>query len=328
MAKKRVLSGIRATGRLHLGNYLGMVKGMVSLQEKEEFEPLFMVADLHAMTTHFDHKRLKNDIREVVLDYLAAGLDPEKASVFVQSDVPEHLELAYYFSTVVSIARMSHLPTYKEKVKQYPKNNTMALLYYPVLMAADILIYKTDGLPVGDDQLPHLEVTREIARKMNEKYGTDFPEPEQFKTEGHYIPSLTGEGKMSKSVPGSFINLTDDLDTINKKLASMPTDSGKGEKAPEEGGITNLLKFVEIFQGEDKRKEYENQYTSTGIRYGDLKKELAEDIYKELKPIQERRKELEKDAEYVDRVIKEGGEKARKIAKETLDDIKIKMGFN
>ena len=264
MGKKRVLSGIRATGRLHLGNYLGMVKGMVSLQENPEYEPLFMVADLHAMTTPFDHKKLKKDIREVVLDYLAAGLDPEKASVFVQSDVPEHLELAYYFSTVVSIARMSHLPTYKEKVKQYPKNNTMALLYYPVLMAADILIYKTDGLPVGDDQLPHLEVTREIARKMNEKYGTGFPEPEQFKTEGHYVPSLTGEGKMSKSVPGSFINLTDDLSIIKKKLASAPTDSGKGDKIPDKGGVANLLMLVEIFQGKEKRLEYEKQYTSTG----------------------------------------------------------------
>lgn len=328
MTKKRVLSGIRATGRLHLGNYLGMVKGMVSLQEKSEYEPLFMVADLHAMTTPFDHKKLKEDIQEVVLDYLAAGLDPKKASVFIQSDVPEHLELAYYFSTLVSIARMSHLPTYKEKVKQYPKNNTMALLYYPVLMAADILIYKTDGLPVGDDQLPHLEVTREIARKMNEKYGTDFPEPEQFKTEGHYVPSLTGEGKMSKSVPGSYINLTDDLDTIKKKLAGTPTDSGKGEKIPEEGGVTNLLKLVEIFQGKDKRKEYESQYTSSGVRYGELKEALAEAIYKELKPIQEKRKKLEKDTEYVDKVIKDGGEKARKIAQKTLEEVKLKMSSN
>jgi tryptophanyl-tRNA synthetase len=328
MTKKRVLSGIRATGRLHIGNYLGMVKGMVSLQENPEYEPLFMVADLHAMTTPFDHKKLKKDIREVVLDYLAAGLDPEKASVFVQSDVPEHLELAYYFSTVVSIARMSHLPTYKEKVKQYPKNNTMALLYYPVLMAADILIYKTDGLPVGDDQLPHLEVTREIARKMNEKYGTDFPEPEQFKTGGQYIPSLTGEGKMSKSVSGSFINLTDDLDTIKKKLAGTPTDSGKGDKIPEEGGVANLLKLVEIFQGEDRRKEYESQYASSGVRYGELKEALAEAIHEELEPIQEKRKKLEKDIEYVDKVIKDGGEKARKIAKKTLEEVKFKMSPN
>ena len=327
MAKRRVLSGIRATGRLHLGNYLGMVKGMVSLQENPKFEPLFMVADLHAMTTPFEHKKFQQNVREVVLDYLAAGLDPEKASVFIQSDVPDHLELAYYFSTVVSIARMSHLPTYKEKVKQYPKSNTMALLYYPVLMAADILIYKTDSLPVGDDQLPHLEVTREIARKMNQKYGTDFPQPEQLKTQGHYVPSLTGEGKMSKSVPGSFISLTDDLEAIKKKLASVPTDIGKGDKIPNKGGVANLLMLVELFQGNSKKREYEKQYSSTGIKYKDLKDGLAKAIHAELKPIQEKRKELEKDVKYVDKVIEEGGKKARKIAKETLKEVKEKMGL-
>jgi len=200
MEKKRVLSGIRATGRLHLGNYLGMVKGMLELQDNPGYEVFFMVADLHAMTTPYDPKTLQKNIYEVVLDYLAAGLDPENASVFVQSHIPEHIELAYLFSTVVSVARLSHLPTYKEKVRQYPENVTMALLYYPVLMAADILAYKTEELPVGDDQLPHLEITREIARKMNEKYSCNFPEPQQLKTEGHYIPSLTGEGKMSKSI--------------------------------------------------------------------------------------------------------------------------------
>jgi len=343
MNKKRVLSGIRATGRLHIGNYLGMVKGMVSLQENPKYEPLFMVADLHAMTTPFDHKELKQDIREVVLDYLAAGLDPKKASVFIQSDVPEHLELAYYFSTVVSIARMSHLPTYKEKVKQHSKNNTMALLYYPVLMAADILIYKTDILPVGDDQLPHLEVTREIARKMNERYGTDFPEPEQLKTQGHYVPSLTGEGKMSKSVPGSYINLTDDFSEIKKKLASTPTDSGKGtlriidrrknggsreyvnEVGEHSKGVVSLLELVELFQGNSKRREYEKLYATTGIKYQDLKEDLAKVIYKELKPIQKKRKDLEKNTKYVDKVIEEGGKRAREIAKATLAEVKERM---
>ena len=169
--KKRVLSGIRATGRLHLGNYLGMVKGMMALQENPEYEVFFMVADLHALTTPFDPKTIKQNSRDVVLDYLSAGLDPEKASVFIQSQVREHIELSYLLSTDVTIARLSHLPTYKDKVKQYPQNNTMALLYYPILMAADMLLYNTEVLPVGDDQLPHLEITREIARKFNEKYG-------------------------------------------------------------------------------------------------------------------------------------------------------------
>ena len=327
MQKKRVLSGIRATGRLHLGNYMGMIKGMLELQNKEEFEPFFMVADLHAMTTPFKPTDLKKSIKEVVLDYLAAGLNPDKSSVFIQSHIPEHTELSYLFSTVVSIARLSHLPTYKEKVKQYPENNTLALLYYPVLMASDILLYKTKLLPVGDDQLPHLEVTREIARKMNELYGTDFPEPEQIKTLGHYVPSLTGEGKMSKSVEGSYINLTDSLDAIKEKLAKVPTDSGKGNKVPGTGGMASLLTLVELFQGLDRKSEYENQYTSQGIKYSELKSELAEAIYKELEPIQKRRKELEKDEFYVENVLKEGAEKAREIASQTLKDVKEKMGI-
>ena len=188
--KKRVLSGIRATGRLHLGNYFGMVKGMLELQNNPEYEVYYMVADLHALTTPFEPGLLKQNTNDVVLDYLSAGLDPDKASVFVQSHIREHIELSYLFSTEISIARLSHLPTYKDKIKQYPGNNTMALLYYPVLMASDILLYKTQMLPVGDDQLPHLEITREIARKFNEKYKTGFPEPTQIKTDGHYVPSL------------------------------------------------------------------------------------------------------------------------------------------
>ena len=182
MSKKRVLSGIRATGRLHLGNYLGAVKGMLQLQDNPEYETLYMVVDLHTMTTPYDVKTLGKTSREIIKDYLACGLDPNKSAIFLQSMVPEHVELFYYFSTVVSVARMQHLPTFKEKVKQYPDHVTMALLNYPVLMAADILIYKASAVPVGIDQEPHLEVAREIARKMNEQYGTDFPEPKRFAT--------------------------------------------------------------------------------------------------------------------------------------------------
>src|SRR3990170_562172 len=224
MIKKRVLSGIRATGRLHLGNLKGAVEGMLALQNDPEYETLYMIADLHTMTTPYDSQELRLNRREVVLDYLAAGLDPKRSIIFAQSDVPEHTELSFYFSTVVSIARMQHLPTFKDKVKQYPKAVTMALLNYPILMAADILIYKASRVPVGVDQEPHLEIAREIARKMNQTYGTDFPEPTRFETEGGYVPSLVGEGKMSKSVEGSYIQLTDTLETITERLAKTPTD--------------------------------------------------------------------------------------------------------
>jgi len=326
---KRVFSGIRATGRLHLGNYLGAVKGMLALQDSKEYETLFSVVDLHTMTTPFNKKTLAATTNEVVLDYLASGLDPTKSMILLQSDVADlHTQLMFYFSTVVSIARMQHLPTYKDKIKQHPKHNSMALLNYPVLMAADILIYKASKVPVGIDQESHLEIAREVARKMNTMYDLDFPEPTRFATKGEYVPSLTGEGKMSKSVEGSSINLTDDIDEIKHKLASAPTDSGQGDKVPAEGGVANLLTFVELFQGEAKKKEYEKQYTGTGIRYGALKTELAEAIYENLKPIQEKRKEFENDPKRVKDILDEGSQKARIIASKTIEEVKSAMGLS
>jgi tryptophanyl-tRNA synthetase len=330
--KKRVLSGIRATGRLHLGNYLGAVKGMLELQDNPEYETFYMVADVHTITTPYNVEELKQNRREVIIDYLAAGLDPEKSVIFQQAEVPEHTELAFYFSSVVTIARMQHLPTFKEKVKQYPDNATMALLNYPILMSADILVYKAGLVPVGIDQEPHLEISRVIANNMNAAYGTDFPEPVRFATKGEYVPSLTGDGKMSKTVEGSFINITDDLETIKSKIAKMPTDSGKGEidlssEISREHSLFGVLAFVELFQGKEKAEEYKKLYSGDGIRYGDLKRELAEAIYEELKPLQQKRKELESNPEYVNKVIKEGAEKARAVAAQTLKEVKEKMGL-
>lgn len=325
---KRVLSGIRATGRLHLGNYLGAVKGMLELQDNPEYETFYMVADLHAITTPYDPKTLAKNALDVVLDYLSAGLDPERSVIFIQSKIPEHLELAYLFSTAVTVARMQHLPTYKEKVKQYPQNVTIALLNYPILMAADILIYKAELVPVGIDQEPHLEVAREIARRMNQEYGTDFPEPQRFATPGEYVPSLTGEGKMSKTVEGSYILLTDDRDIIRKKLARVPTDEGRGSSIPQRGGVAALLTLVELFQGKERRVRYEKQYLSSGVGYAELKEELAGVIHHELEPIQVRRKELEANTVFVDKVIREGAEKARAVARKTVAEVKEKVGLS
>lgn len=323
--KKRVLSGIRATGRLHLGNYLGAVKGMLELQKDPNYETFYMVADVHTITTPYDVEELKKNRREVILDYLAAGLDPEKSVIFQQSEVPQHLELAFYFSSVVTIAKMQHLPTFKEKVKQYPEHATLALLNYPALMAADILVYKAGLVPVGIDQEPHLEVAREIARRFNKDYRTDFPEPKSFQTKGAYVPSLAGEGKMSKTVEGSYINLTDDLETIKAKIAKIPTDSGQGQEII--GGVRSLFEFVELFEGKEKRDSLENQYKTSGVRYGDIKQELSKAIFQELKPIQEKRRELENNPEYVDKVIKEGAQKARIVARETINEVRQKMGL-
>ena len=329
MTKKRVLSGIRATGRLHLGNYLGAVKGMLDLQDPstssgQAYETFYMVADVHTITTPYNVEELRKNRREVIIDYLSVGLDPEKSAIFQQSEVPEHIELAFYFSSVVTIAKMQHLPTFKEKVKQYPHNSTMALLNYPVLMAADILIYKAELVPVGIDQEPHLEVAREIARRMNQDFETDFPQPQRFKTEGEYVPSLTGEGKMSKSVEGSYINLSDDLETIRKKIRAVPTASVSGGEKTE--GVKSLFILLKIFSP-NSFENYEEKFQSGDLQFVKLKDHLSEAIFKELEPIQQKRKEIEKDHRYVNNVIKQGNEKAREVARKTVKEVKEKMGL-
>jgi len=325
--KQRVFSGTRATGKLHLGNYFGAVKGYIALQENPELECLYMVMDLHAITTPYNARELSQLSQDVILDYLAAGLDPQKAIITKQSLIPEHPYLSFLFASIMSVARMQHLPTYKEKIKQYPHNVTMALLNYPILMAADILLYKASLVPVGIDQEPHLEIAREVARKMNDLYQTSFPQPQRFATASGYVPSLTGEGKMSKSVVGSFINLTDNLETIKTKLAAVPTDSGTGKVVPSQGSITNLLLFVELFQGKDKRLEYEHAYMGNGIRYGELKNNLAQAIFNTLEPIQEKRSMLEKKPDYIQEVMSSGAKRASQIAQATLLEVKEKMGL-
>ncbi len=322
--KKRVLAGIRATGRLHLGNYLGAVKGMLELQGDDEYETLYMVADVHTLTTPYNIEELRQNRREVIIDYLAAGLDPHKSILFQQSEVNQHIELAFYLSSVTTIAKMQHLPTFKDKVKQYPEHATLALLNYPSLMAADILVYKAGLVPVGVDQEPHLEVAREMARRMNQDYGTDFPEPMRFATPGGYVPSLTGIGKMSKSVEGSFINLTDDLDTITKKIRSVPTATeAGGEKS---SGLAALFALLVLFDHEAVAG-YESAYQDGSLRFVELKDHIATLIAQELAPLQAKRRELEADPSYVDEVIREGNAKARAIAMQTCHEVRVKMGL-
>ena len=325
--KKRVFSGTRPTGKLHLGNYLGGLKGYIALQERDDLDCIYSVVDLHGITSPFDPKTYQQQIWDVVLDYLGAGLDPKKCHLMIQSQVPEHLELAYLLGTIYPVSRVEQLPTYKEKKKDQPKYVNVGLFYYPILMAADILIYKAELVPVGIDQEPHLELTREVARKFNRMFQSVFPEPQRFATPGEYVPSLTGKGKMSKTKPKGCIFLTDDFQTIKEKLAKTPTDIGRGEKVPEEGGVASLLKLVELFEGEKRRKEYEKQYVTRGIRYVELKEELAQAIYRELKPIQERRRYYQKHPKEVREILAEGRKYCSKIARQTLLEAKRAMGL-
>ncbi len=323
--KKRVYSGIRATGRLHLGNYLGAVKGMLALQDT--YECVFSVVDLHTITVPYDPKTLKQSVHEIILDYLAVGLDPEKCLLEIQSKVPAHTELAYLFSTIYPISRLEDLPTYKEKRAQYPKYLNGGLLYYPVLMAADILLYKAQLVPVGIDQEPHIEVTREIARKFNSMFGETFPEAHRFKTEGEKVPSLTGEGKMSKSIEGSSILLMDDLETIRKRLAAAPTDSGTtGGPVPNEGGVANLFALLRLFDKEANHK-FSEDYHEGKIRYSEMKEVLAQAIFKELHPLQQERKKFEENPHMVNDIINDSLGKCREIAEETMKEVRSKMGL-
>lgn len=322
--KPRVLSGIRATGRLHLGNYFGAVQGMLALQEEGSHQTLYTVVDAHTMTTPYEVSELKGNTREIIIDYLAAGLDPEKSILFVQSHVKEHFELMYYFSSLTSVARMQHLPTFKDKVKQHPHHVTMALLNYPVLMAADILVYKADLVPVGIDQEPHLEFAREIARKMNQQYGLTFPEPQRFATQGEYIPSLTGEGKMSKSVAGSAIDITDTPEAIRKKVRAVPTaTTAGGEKG---GGVQTLFRLLELLRPEAVGY-FDEQFSAGTLRFVALKDTVADAIVDTLAPIQERRRTLASDPDYVDLVIAQGAEKAQAIARETVREVRVALGL-
>ncbi|HET9946776.1 MAG TPA: tryptophan--tRNA ligase, partial [Patescibacteria group bacterium] len=328
MNKKKVYSGMRATGsgRLHLGNYLGGAKGMLALQD--DYDCVFSVVDAHAVTTPYDPSTLKSQVRNVILDYLAVGLDPEKCKLEIQSQIPQHTELAYYLSSVYPLAPLEDLPTFKEKKAQYPKNVTVALLNYPILMAADVLLYKGDLVPVGIDQEPHMEVMREIARKFNSLYGETFPEPQRFKTIGEYVPSLTGQGKMSKTVEGSSIYLADDLETIKKKLAKVPTDSGTlGGDVPKTGGVATLFTLMALFNRDDMHKKFKREYEAGNIRYGDMKAFLAEAIFAELQPIQEKRTYFEEHPEIVDQIIADGRERCLQVASETMREVKEKMGL-
>lgn len=325
--KIRVISGVRPTGPLHLGNYFGAVKGDLELQDNSQYDCLYFVADLHGITSPYDPAHYPDQIKEIAIEYLACGLNPHKSHLFIQSLVPQHLELAYLLATIYPVSRLEQLPTYKEKKQVQPDYANLGLLYYPILMAADILLYEAELVPVGKDQLPHLEVTREIARKFNNMFGQTFKEPQAYLTSTPYLPSLTGEGKMSKSNTESYLTLLDDEETIRKKLAKVPTDNGYGKSLPKEGGVAALLALVELFEGKEQREQYEKDYTSKGLSYKNLKEKLAKAIFLQIQPIQEKRAYYQTHFKEVIDVLSEGQQYAQEIASRVLGVVKDRMGI-
>ncbi|MDD5145549.1 MAG: tryptophan--tRNA ligase [Candidatus Pacebacteria bacterium] len=323
----KIFSGIQPTGQIHIGNYLGALKQWVELQEKNEC--IFCIVDLHAIASPYDPKKLQDLILEKAIAYMAAGVDPAKSIVFVQSEVKEHTELAWLLNTVTPVGDLSRMTQYKEKAKKFEKNLNAGLLNYPVLMAADILLYKTEMVPVGEDQLQHVELTRTIAKKFNLRFGETFKIPEAHLPKiGAKIMSLQKpEKKMSKSdSPESFIGLFDEPEIIREKISRAVTDAGKSIKYNPKlkPGISNLLAIYSVFSGL-QIKEVEKKFHGKG--YADLKKQLAALLVLKLETFRRKRKELLQREVYVKEILKQGAKRAEVIAQSTMQDVKKKMGL-
>jgi len=323
----RIVSGIQPTGNIHIGNYLGAIKQWISLQEKNEC--VFMIVDLHALTAPYDPKTLQEKITEKLIAYIAAGIDPEKSIIFAQSQVKEHTELGWLLNTICPVSELERMTQYKDKSKKFKDNINAGLLDYPVLMAADILLYKAEVVPVGKDQAQHVELTRMLAKKFNSKFGKTFPEPKEMMPEfGSKIMSLTDpKKKMSKSDdPKSYISLFDSPEDIEKKIMASQTDSGKGVifNVAKKPGISNLLTIYSLLK--DKPiSAIEKQFKGKG--YGDFKKSLAKVIINYLEPFRRKQKELLSREVYVQEILKKGQARAETIAKDTMQEVRSKMGL-
>lgn len=323
-----VLSGIRPTGRLHLGNYFGALKNFVKMQHENKC--YFFIADYHSLTTHPDPTHLHENVRNALSEYLAAGLDPDVATIYVQSDVPHVAELSLLLSMHAYVGELERTTSFKEKIRKHPDNINAGLLNYPVLMAADILLHRAKYVPVGKDQEQHLEMTRKFARRFNQIYGTEFlpePEPYNFGQELTKIPGLDGNGKMGKS-EGNGIFLADPDDVIRKKVMRAVTDSGPtqpNQQMPEP--IANIFTIMNVVSLPDTVSHFTADYNDCSIRYGDLKKQLAEDIIKVVAPIRERIEDIRSNEAYLHKVVTEGAERARESAKATVQGVREIMGI-
>ncbi len=323
-----VLSGIRPTGNLHLGNYYGALVNFIKMQETDSC--YFFIADWHSLTTHPDPKMLHVNVKNVLSEYLAAGLDPEKSTIYIQSDVKEIAELYLLLNMHAYLGELEKTVSFKEKARKQPNNVNAGLLTYPVLQAADILIHKAAKVPVGKDQEQHLEMTRNYAKRFNNKYGVEFfPEPTayNFGSELIKIPGLDGSGKMGKS-EGNCIYLYDEPSAIEKKVKRALTDQGPtvpNQEKPE--CIENLFTILKVVSTPEVVKHFDDQWNNCVIRYGDLKKQLAEDIIKVTAPIRERIIDIQNNEGYLRKVVNEGAEKARENARKTIREVREIMGF-
>ncbi|PKP02019.1 MAG: tryptophan--tRNA ligase [Bacteroidetes bacterium HGW-Bacteroidetes-6] len=326
----RIVSGIRPTGNLHLGNYFGAVKNFLKLQE--ESDCFFFIADYHSLTTHPTPENLNNNVKQVLAEFVACGLDPEKATLYIQSDVPETAELYLFFNMNAYLGELMRVTSFKEKARKHPNNVNAGLLTYPTLMAADILIHRAAKVPVGKDQEQHLEMTRTFASRFNRLYSTEFfPEPVayNFGEELVKVPGLDGSGKMGKSEgEGNAIFLIDDEKSISKKIMRAVTDSGPtepGQTPPQ--SISNLFALLDIVSTSETATFFRDAYANCNIRYGDLKKQLAVDMNTFVAPIRERILDVVSNEALISKIAATGREKARASASRTIEDVRRIIGF-
>jgi tryptophanyl-tRNA synthetase len=328
--KEIVMSGIRPTGYLHLGNYFGAMRNYVKMQE--DYECYFMVADLHSLTTHPDTKGLKANVHRILAENIASGLDPDKAALYCQSHVYQTSELYLYLNMLAYKGELEKTPTFKDKVRQHPDNVNAGLLTYPVLMAADILIHRANYVPVGKDQEQHLEIARNYVNRFNHRYGEVFPEPYAFNFNHQLVkvPSLDGTGKMSKSENQmATLYLADEDDAIRKKIMKAKTDSGPAENnSVKPDYIENLFLLMKLVSGNETLEYFEEKFNNCSIRYGDMKKQLAEDMVKFISPIREKVNDILKDEKYLQKVMKQGAEKSTVNAEATMKLVRNAMGLN
>ena len=330
MQKEIVVSGIRPTGNLHLGNYFGAMRNYVRMQEA--YDCYFFVADWHSLTTHPDTKELRNSVLHVLAENIAAGLDPDKVCLYLQSSVPEISELYLYLNMLAYKGELEKTPTFKDKVRLQPDNVNAGLLTYPVLMAADIIIHRAKYVPVGKDQEQHLEITRNYVQRFNHRYGELFPEPQAFNFGASLlkVPSLDGAGKMSKSENQfATLYLADDDELIRKKVMKAKTDSGPTESNSEMPDyIQNIFQIMSLVSEESTVQKFKDDFNNASIRYGDMKKQLAEDMVKFIAPIREKAQSIRNDEAYLKKVVAHGAEKARESARKTIEQARQLVGLN
>jgi tryptophanyl-tRNA synthetase len=327
---KIVMSGIRPTGMVHLGNYFGAIRNYVKMQD--EYQCYFMIADLHSLTTHPDTQTLKSNVKRVLAENIACGLDPDKATLFCQSHVYETSELYLYLNMLAYKGELEKTVTFKDKARQHPENVNAGLLTYPVLQTADIILHRASLVPVGKDQEQHLEMARNFVVRFNHRYGNIFPEPHAFNYNQDLVkvPGLDGSGKMSKSENAlATLYFADDDDTIRKKVMKAKTDSGPTEmNAPKPDYIDNIFMLMKLVCTEDVINKYEADFNNCTIRYGDLKKQLGEDMVKFMSPIREKTNEILANDAFLVEVMKKGAQKARESAQQTMQLVREAMGLN